>query len=359
MLRLLGDGKLYAADKLFQKNYKSYLDILKVIREEFEGTVIEYIFDDLQKTVSVVDKKTCATITVIDQIDFVTASKILLHHMRTERGASIEAPDSICRFANQILVTKPKAPAVKSLSKQFGGKNDIFLQVRDSQTSLVSVMGFASLPTLFNAGSSSQFLYRLTNCNDDHMKHFNSIRDANQKRGWTICKQYLASNDIHLIFAGTKNPLYTDNMVLIRDSMPLIMSYCVLDRLILSDSNYEVQETTERIAKANPLNVSKPDYFYEKSIKDFLMAGFTGMTAAREWDGREQVSGGYIVVTDNGDVLCYHAADREFFRDYLYKNTHFEYVDTNKYKWSYIEKINGEYYLPLNVSIRFNSNTRL
>lgn len=78
----------------------------------------------------------------------------------------------------------------------------------------------------------------------------------------------------------------------------------------------------------------------------------------REWDGREQVNGGYIVVMDNGDILCYHSNDRESFRDYLYRNTYFEYVSANKYKWSRIEKNGSEYHLALNASIRFTTHTR-
>ena len=34
MLKLLGEGKLHTANALLQKNLESYLDIIKVIREE-------------------------------------------------------------------------------------------------------------------------------------------------------------------------------------------------------------------------------------------------------------------------------------------------------------------------------------
>ena len=119
----------------------------------------------------------------------------------------------------------------------------------------------------------------------------------------------------------------------------------------------------EADAKKKELADAKNDaeqivFMTEKAIKDFLMAGFTGMTAGKEWDGKEQVNGGYIVVMDDGDVLCYHSNDRESFRDYLYKNTHFEYVSADKYVWSRILKIDNEFYLPLNVSVRFNTHTR-
>ena len=70
------------------------------------------------------------------------------------------------------------------------------------------------------------------------------------------------------------------------------------------------------------------------------------MSATKPWDGVEQVNGGYIVVKSDGDVLCYHANDREEFREYLFRNTVFEYVSAKKYGWSFIEKSDGEYLLP-------------
>ncbi len=136
------------------------------------------------------------------------------------------------------------------------------------------------------------------------------------------------------------------------------MAWCVKDRLIDSPNNYEVMETVERMIEKNPLKVPNPNIYYEKAIKDFLMAGFTGMTAGKLWDGKEQVNGGYISVMDDGDVLCYHSNDRESFRDYLYRNTHFEYVSADKYLWSRIEITENEYYLPLNVSVSFNTKIR-
>ena len=189
------------------------------------------------------------------------------------------------------------------------------------------------------------------------MDEFNAITE-NGGRGWSKCKAYLSDHGISMEFARTQNPIYNDNLFLVRESMAKIMAWCVKDRLIDSPGHFEVMETVERMIAANPLGVPGARVYYEKAIKDFLMAGFTGMTAGKEWDGKEQVNGGYIVVMDDGDVICYHSSDRESFRDYLYRNTHFEYVSADKYLWSRIIKIDGEYYLPLNLSVRFNTHTR-
>lgn len=363
MLKLLGEGKLYTADKLLKKKFDSYLDVLKIIRQELDTQVLEYIIDEEKSEVIVKPQDSVDIFASIPMQEFKENALALFRGIKDMKGMSVPAPDSVCDFAKIIYVSKPKAPAVKALKKQFGGKNDIFIEVRDGQTALVSVMGFSIKskfghnPTLFNAGSSSQFLYKLTNCNDTAMDEFNAITDG-EGRGWSKCKEYLSAHGIAMDFARTQNPVYSNNLFLVRESMSKILAWCVKDRLIDSPSDYGVKETVERMAIANPLGVPNPEIYYEKAIKDFLMAGFTGMTAAYRWDGREQVNGGYIVVMDDGDVICYHSNDRESFRDYLYRNTHFEYVSADKYCWSRILKIDGEYYLPLNVSVRFNSHTR-
>lgn len=333
LLKLLGEGKLYAADKLLQKNYQSYLDVLRVIRHELETQVLEYIIDKDNSVVIIKDQNSNEVLASIPMQEFRLNANLLFSGIKDMKGSSIPAPDDVCDFARIIYVSKPKAPAVKALKKQFGGKNDIIIEVKNSQTSIVSVMGFSikskfgNSPTLFNAGASSQFMYKLSDCNDALMEKFNSLV-CGKKRIWSKCKEFLSRNGITMEFVRTKNANYMNNISLLRESMSQIMTWCVKDRLIDSSRDYEVMETVERMIKANPLNVPNPAVYYEKAVKDFLMAGFTGMTAAKPWDGKEQVSGGYMCVMDNGDFLCYHSNDREAFRDYLYRNTYFEYVDS-------------------------------
>ncbi len=363
MLKLLGEGKLYTADKTLKQKLDSYLDILRIIRQEYDTQVLEYIVNEDSECVTVKPQNTDAVLAAIPMREFIKQANDLFNGIKSAKGMSVPAPNSVCEFAKVIYVGKPKAPAVKALKKQFGGKNDIFIEVRDGQTSIVSVMGFSikskfgQNPTLFNAGSSSQFLYKISGCDDTVMQEFNAISDGDG-RGWRLCKKYITEHNLTLSYYKTQNPTYDENLCLVRESMSKIMAWCVKDRLIDSTEDNKVKETVERMIAANPLGVSNPAVYYEKAVKDFLMAGFTGMTAACKWDGREQVNGGYIVVMDDGDVICYHSNDRETFRDYLYRNTYFEYVSAEKYNWSRIIKINDEYYLPLNISVRFSTHTR-
>ena len=363
MLKLLGEGKLYTADQTLKKKLDRYLDILKIIRQEYDTQVLEYIVNEDSECVTVKTKNTDAVLASIPMREFIKQANDLFNGIKSAKGMSVPAPNSVCEFAKVIYVGKPKAPAVKALKKQFGGKNDIFIEVRDGQTSIVSVMGFSikskfgQNPTLFNAGSSSQFLYKISGCDDAIMQEFNAISDGDG-RGWRLCRQYISEHNLTLSYCRTQNPTYDENLCLVRESMSKIMAWCVKDRLIDFTEDNKVKETVERMIAANPLSMSNPAVYYEKAVKDFLMAGFTGMTAACKWDGKEQVNGGYIVVMDDGDVICYHSNDRETFRDYLYRNTYFEYVSAEKYNWSRIIKIDGEYYLPLNISVRFSTHTR-
>lgn len=363
MLKLLGEGKLYTADKTLKKKFDSYLDILKIIRQEYDTQVLEYIVDEDAECVTVKPQNADTVLALIPMPEFVKQANDLFNGIKNAKGMSVPAPNSVCEFAKIIYGGKPKAPAVKALKKQFGGKNDIFIEVRDGQTSIVSVMGFSikskfgQNPTLFNAGSSSQFLYKISGCDDTVMQEFNAISDGDG-RGWRLCKKYISEHNLTLSYCKTQNPIYDENLYLVRESMSKIMAWCVKDRLIDSIEDNKVKETVERMIAVNPLSVPNPAVYYEKAVKDFLMAGFTGMTAACKWDGKEQVNGGYIVVMDDGDVICYHSNDRETFRDYLYRNTYFEYVSAEKYNWSRIIKIDGEYYLPLNISVRFSTHTR-
>ena len=364
MMKLLGEGKLYTANELLQKNYQSYLEILKILRQECKTHVLEYVIDESNNVVNI-QPQGGQILAKIPIQDFDHYAQVLFDGIKNLKGNSIPAPDDVCEFAKIIYVSKPKAPAVKSLKSLFGGKSDIFIELRDGKTSIVSTMGFSikskfgNNPTLFNAGSSSQFSFKLLNCNDEIMEKFNTITEEGG-RGWKQCVNYLSSCDITLKFTDTKHQIYHDNLTLVRDSMATILAWCIKDRLIdsLAEASHQVMETAQRLIDVNPLGVTNAQFYYEKAIKDFLMAGFTGMTAGRSWDGREQVNGGYIVVMDDGEVLCYHSNDRESFRDYLYRNTYFEYVSPEKYNWSYISKIGEDYYLDLNASIRFSKKTR-
>ena len=116
MLRLLGQGRLYAANELLQKKYRSYLDVLKIIRQECPERVLEYVIDKDKQIVTVTPQNSDVILASIPTEEFDRIATELFYGIRDLRGRSIEAPDAVCDFARVIYVDSPKAPAVRALS---------------------------------------------------------------------------------------------------------------------------------------------------------------------------------------------------------------------------------------------------
>ena len=77
------------------------------------------------------------------------------------------------------------------------------------------------------------------------------------------------------------------------------------------------------------------------------------MTPSKNWDGKFQATGGYIIVREDGEVLCYHIYNHNEFQDYLFKNTRIETPSTTRYGFGSIYKENNKNFIKLNLQIRF------
>lgn len=71
------------------------------------------------------------------------------------------------------------------------------------------------------------------------------------------------------------------------------------------------------------------------------------------WIGLEEANGGYIIVKDNSEVLCYHLYERNELKNYLYNNTRFETASTSRYNTGKIYEADGKQFINLALQIRF------
>ena len=97
--------------------------------------------------------------------------------------------------------------------------------------------------------------------------------------------------------------------------------------------------------------LSKTDYNYK--IKNFLDAVALGMVPSKEWDGLTKAHGGYIVVKQDGRVVCYHLYNRDEFRSYLFENTKFESAGSNRHDYGLLYRKAGKLFIKFNLQIRF------
>jgi hypothetical protein len=125
--------------------------------------------------------------------------------------------------------------------------------------------------------------------------------------------------------------------------------------LFYSSNSATIQELTSKIAETNPLkyNLDGNHPFYSYKIKRFLTDVALGMTPSKVWTGELDATGGYLIVKDNGDVLCYHIYNRNEFEDYLFANTKLETASSTRHEFGIIYTDDDQLHFKLNLQVCF------
>lgn len=167
-----------------------------------------------------------------------------------------------------------------------------------------------SSPTLFNSSSTSGFVYHVVGCDEDGMHHLNA-KDSLIDIISGIRENY------SLEYAGCRNEIFEQNINMVDSRMDEILQYAMLLRVgyLPNESSTTVVSTCQLLAEKNPLNVRNPHAFYTSKLKSFLFASFAGMTASEEWNGRKLLTGGYIDVDKDGEMLYYRAMSDDVFEN--------------------------------------------
>lgn len=97
------------------------------------------------------------------------------------------------------------------------------------------------------------------------------------------------------------------------------------------------------------LGVAETSY----KVKSFLRAIALGLVPSRKWDTRLSTYGGYIIMRDDGMLLCYHLYNDDDFRDYLFNNTKLDTPSTSRHDFGYLYEQNEDIYIKLNLQVGF------
>ena len=343
LFRLLGEGKVHAGDANMNK-LDLYYPILNIIREESKR--YEYK-PDVNQNIVVVDEGGIEYARISMDI-FMQESVSLLEEIKSAKKSAFEIPSSE-DFMNTIGCTKLKAP-----SKD---KSDIHIIIHDLRTNMTPLLGFSiksqlgSASTLLNAGDPTNILYRLCgteltdtqideiNAIDSHLKRMSAIHDAG-------CR---------LQYEDIEHETFKNNLLFLDSNMPQFIADCLLVDS-MPDSVSDIKDAVEREANKNPLAFTGKNVtaFYEHKMKILLLDAALGMTPAKEWNGRYDANGGYIVVRKDGEIVCYHFYNRNDVEDYLYHNTRIDRASRSRYKYgSLFRREDGNVYIRLNLQIRF------
>ena len=288
LLRLLSEEKMYATYNELNKLEDVYFPIIKVIKEENKGEIKEYIAGEMISIYINGEK-----VKELPVIEFESEYGNLLNEIKSKDSKSAFSVEGTQNCVDRILCYKIFTPATD--------KSDIMVKMIGADTvyspnigsSMKSELG--SSPTLLNAGKTTNFIYKII------------------KENGTL--EYRKMN----------NQIFEDNLVLIDSNMDKIIAETLL--YFYKDGISNCNEMVEKLEQENPMNYGNVNA-YRYKFKKFLTAVALGMKPATVWDGLDEATGGYIVVTKEGNVLAYHIYNRNYFEEYLLKNTKYETAST-------------------------------
>ena len=338
-MKLLSQGRVYAANEKVEKIDEVYYPILKIMREETRGEVIDYVIDN-----DMVHRESQSNrILSVSRTELEENANLLLKEIASHSG-SFEV-EEVAKFANGIKVTKIKAPAADT--------TDISMQIEDIHTNFIRNVGFSiksevgNAPTLLNAGLTTNFIYKVTGITSEQAEEINAI-DTRTKIKDRMAKiaEYGGSEKYY----GMNHDGFKRNLIMVDSSMPEIIGNMLL--YFYSEDVKDCDKLVEMLGERDPLGYGDA-MMYTYKFKKFLCSCALGMKPAKPWDGLDEANGGYIIVKADGEILAYHIYNRNFFEQYLLDNTILERASTSRHEYMSLYEENGEMFIKLNLQVRF------
>lgn len=339
---LLKTGILKTADRHLNPLSASYLPIIRIIRKE-DADELSFYPKPSAKMVEIYNGSSLINCIPMSEFEK-TVQDIYSKLIQGDIGGTIKIPE-VKQFLDRIFITKLKADTTH--------KEDIVIQLHDVITNQDPIQAFSIKsylggdPTLLNAGRTTNFRYCINPCSDELMDKINSI-ESRTKIFDRI--NYLILNGSELLFDRMEEKQFQDNLRMIDYLLPEIVAELL--KIHYSTGKNKISEIVEILAKDDPLNVNIGS-FYEYKLKSMLRSIALGMVPAQPWIGHEDANGGYVVVKENGEVVCFFLYNKTEFEKYLFDCTKLERASTVRHNYAKVFKENGKYYMNLNLQIRF------
>lgn len=346
LLRLLAEGKMYAADEDLNKLKDTYFPIIKIIREEIRGEVREYnTGENVKIYLNGIEIYSIPVSVFYEEADY------LLSTIKNGKARGVFTVKRTEEFMNKMGCFKLSAPS--------DDKSDITMKILDINTGYSPVVGFSikselgSAPTLLNAGKTTNFIYKINNQYGNILRETNEIYKILGNKKHTDVKgriENIIRNNGTIEYLEMQNKTFKDNLILIDSRMDDIIAETLL--YFYRDGISSCDGMVKRLENENPMEYGNV-HAYSYKFKKFLTSVALGMRPATVWDGVDEASGGYIIVTREGSILAYHIYNRNYFEEYLLKSTKYETASTSRHDFGELYELNGELLMKLNLQIRF------
>ena len=343
LLKIIADGKLFTGDSNLNKIESLVFPIIKVLRDESNGT-FEFGYEN-----DLVIVKNNTEEFRIPIISFQKHAGFLLTRIKEKTNATFSIPE-VETFINSFNS--------HSLKAKSSVKSDIRIVIHDQRTGSTPELGFSiksqlgGASTLLNAGQTTNFVYNISDLSltTNQIEEINTI-DTRSKIKDRIEK--IKELKGKLLFDKPQSSIFENNLILIDSALPRIVAEMLF--LFFTSDYSKVSDLVSEISTKNPLgyNLESKHPFYSYKIKRFLTDVALGMMPSKVWTGELDATGGYLVVKTNGDVLCYHIYNRNEFENYLFANTKLETASSSRHGFGTVYKEKDQLYFNLNLQIRF------
>lgn len=342
LFKLLGDQNLFAGDADLKKVENLFYPIIKIIRTETGGNY-EYEIEGDLVIVSGGAEKLRIPVKVFSE----QAVKLL---SEIRGSAGVFSIPEIEEFMTSVDCHTLKA---KSTSK-----SDIRIVIHDQRINQTTELGFSIKSqlggdsTLLNAGKTTNFVYQINGFNGSavDIEKINAIDTRSKIKDRLEQVKQLGGE---LCFISLENGIFKNNLILIDSLLPNLLAE-VIKKFFTSNLS-SINALIETISAQNPLEYDNQysHSFYEYKIKRFLTDIALGMMPSKVWSGKYDATGGYLIVKDDGEILCYHIYNRNQFEDYLFHNTKLETASSTRHEFGTIYQDGSNLYFKLNLQIRF------
>ena len=235
----------------------------------------------------------------------------------------------------------------QSLKAKSTSKTDIRIVIHDQRINQTTELGFSIKSqlggdaTLLNAGKTTNFIYQILGFKPT-AKEIKAINEIDTKSKIKDRIEAIKIQGGKLKFATLEQDVFKNNLA-------------EIIKTFFTTTLSSIKDLTDSINKANPLDYDTQfaHTFYDYKIKRFLTDVALGMTPSKVWTGVYDATGGYLIVKENGDILCYHIYNRNQFEDYLFFNTKLETASSTRHEFGKLYEEKGQFYFKLNLQIRF------
>ena len=352
-LRILHEGRVQFSDGNGVKR-ESWFKVISVVRP----TDIDRKYLIRSDSIDLIDKS-LGKIAEIKREEVGVLADLLHEEIRLAVGASFVCP-STTRVAELLKFRFLKVTAL--------AKANLFLEVASPIYEGQSVvLGFSvkselgGLSSLLNAGAT-HFEYRIRECDAEAAMRVqeSAPRVAGREHpGPLKLMGALYEASARVEFVRVENPIFEENLKMIDTSFPRILGETLKHAYLAGEFRLQYAVRNPYLLDELSIDLGLPRLMIERLVrhnfKELLMQSALGMSPGSLWDGPAESYGGWLIVKEDGTVICLDVANNNDFQDYLLNNSKFDTPSMKRQKAGYLfsQGDSNQAGLRLSLQIRF------